>query len=113
MKLVKMFDVVSQLPEEEQALEREASRAAVGGGGGGGGGGAELAASESAASYNVRVNVADGDDEEEDDDDDEGVEADIPDRNTMKKIHGQLLDKASNKGKNEEDPRAAPRQGVQ
>jgi coiled-coil domain-containing protein 151 len=87
-KLVKMFEVVGMLPDEDPKVQDR-----------------DLFSRESAepaadSGYNVRVALQDEHDVDDDDDDDlDGMEADIPDRTAMKKAHGAMLDKATAKSK--------------
>jgi len=91
-KLIKMYDAVGTLPEED-ALERDLMSRD-------GGLRGDLSGE---TGYNVRValtNEEDFDDDVDVDDDDlDGMEADIPDRQQMKKMHGAMLDKATAKSK--------------
>jgi len=88
-KLMKMYDVVGTLPDEDGG-EREMM----------GDGMREGASADHG--YNVRVALTGDEYEDADDDDDDemdGMEADIPDRQQMKKMHGAMLDKATAKSK--------------
>ena len=89
-KLMKMYDVVGMLPDDDGGMERDIfSREGSCG---------EPATAENG--YNVRVALNDEYDVDDDEEDDlDGMEADIPDRNQMKKMHGAMLDKATAKSK--------------
>jgi len=90
-KLMKMYDVVGTLPDDD-AADRDLL----------GGGGDRDGPSSDSQGYNVRVALSNDEYDEGDDDDDDdldGMEADIPDRQQMKKMHGAMLDKATAKNK--------------
>ena len=105
-KLLKMYDVVGSMPDDDadgrSALRSRGDLSPDLGGRLATPGGLARDASGAEHSFNVRVALTDQEFEGMDDDDDdelEGMEADILDRNQMKKMHGQMLDKATAKSK--------------
>ncbi|KOO27435.1 neurofilament triplet l [Chrysochromulina tobinii] len=109
-KLLKMFSVVGELEEEappspDAASPSRGSTRGVGRGEVQGVGRGEVhpAAEGGAANYNVRVALEEYDDvpggADDDEEELEGLEPDVLGREAMKKMHGAMLDKATNKGK--------------